>query len=543
MQSRVTVAIVGGGFSGAIMAAQLLRQSHPSFSVAVVEKTPSVGRGLAYGTDCDSLLLNVRARNLSAFPDDPQHFLRWAQSNYDPATGPGSFLPRAVYGHYVQAVLNEAAQSTGKPRLEWIRGEALTLSPTGDGAFEIHLRGGRQLLAGQVVLAMGNPPPGDPLAPWDAGNGSRYFRDPWSADTLEGVDGLSNILLVGSGLTSVDVAIQLRIRSFRGTIHLVSRHGLLPQPHKATDACPPFWNESSPKSIRGLLSLVRKQMRQAEEQGIEWQSVFDSLRPLVARIWQSLPEAERRRFLRHVRPYWEVYRHRAAPQITQSIAEQISAGHIKVHAGRITDCAENQDGVKVTYRNRKSGAAKSLEVDRVINCTGPESDCRRLENPLMAALLASGMARPDPLFLGLDVSLDGALIGRDGKAAQALYAVGPARKGSLWESTAVPELREQIHRLAQHLINAGIQDPVANRESVDSLSSDAASNSLISQVWTRLRLTICSAVPNIVAATEERTAERNPPPCHSEARSIGEESACCSQRDSRFLARPGRASE
>ena len=479
--SRVTVAIIGGGFSGAILATQLLRNSDPSFSVVVVEKTSSVGRGLAYGTDCSSLLLNVRARNMSAFPDDPHHFLRWAQSNYDPATGPGSFLPRAVYGHYVQAVLNEAAQSTAEPRLEWIRDEAHTLSPTTDGATEIELDGGRRLVADRVVLALGNSPPGDPLASWDAENGSRYFRDPWAADVLAGVESLGNILLVGSGLTSVDVAVQLRVRGCRGTIHVVSRHGLLPQPHKATDACPSFWNESSPKSVRGLLNLVRKQVRQAGQEGVEWQSVFDSLRPLVARIWQSLAEPERRRFLRHVRPYWEVHRHRAAPSIAQSIAEQISSGQIQVHAGRITDYKEEERGVQVTYRDRKSGKANSLCVDRVINCTGPESDCRRLESSLMSSLLAKGLARPDPLFLGLDVSLDGALIGRDGTISQALYAVGPARKGSLWESTAVPELREQIHKLAQHLIDAGTRGPVTSRDS-DSPSSGAASHSLISQV-------------------------------------------------------------
>ena len=477
--SRIAVAIIGGGFSGTILATQLLRHSGPSFSVVVVEKTASVGRGLAYGTDCRSLLLNVRARNMSAFPDDPHHFLRWAQSNYDPAAGPGSFLPRAVYGHYVQAVLNKAAQSTGKPRLEWIRDEAQTLSLTTDGAAEIHLRGGRRLLAERVVFAMGNFPPGDPLASWDAERGSRYFRDPWSADAFEGVEAPDSILLLGSGLTSVDVAVQLRVRGCRGTIHLASRHGLLPQPHRATDASPAFWNESSPKTALGLLRLVREQVRQAEQQGIEWQSVFDSLRPLVARIWQSLPELERRRFLRHVRPYWEVHRHRAAPQIAQSIAEQISGGQIQVHAGRITDYKEDERGVKVSYRDRKSGKANSFWVDRVINCTGPESDCRRLESSLMSSLLAKGLARPDPLFLGLDVSLDGALIGRDATTSQALYAVGPARKGSLWESTAVPELREQIHKLAQHLIELG-QD--TRHESVDSPTLETPSPGLISRV-------------------------------------------------------------
>jgi uncharacterized NAD(P)/FAD-binding protein YdhS len=480
--SRVAVAIIGGGFSGAILAAQLLRHSGPSFSVVVVEKTSSVGRGLAYGTDCRSLLLNVRARNMSAFPDDPHHFLRWAQANYDPATGPGSFLPRAVYGHYVQAVLNEAAQAAGKARLEWIRDEAITLSPTADGTTEIYLRGGGRLLADRVVFAMGNFPPGDPLASWDAKNGSRYFRDPWSADAFEGVEALDSILLVGSGLTSVDVAVQLRIRGCRGTIHVASRHGLLPQPHKATDACPPFWNESSLKSARGLLRLVREQVHEAGQRGIEWQSVFDSLRPLVARIWQSLPEPERRRFLRHLRPYWEVHRHRAAPQIAQLIAEQISGGQIQLHAGRITDYKEDANGIKITYRDRKSGKASSLRVDRVINCTGPESDCRRLESALMSSLLAEGLARPDALFLGLDVSLDGALISRDGTTSQELYTVGPARKGSLWESTAVPELREQIHKLALHLIKLGAQDQDARHESADPSASEAPSHRVVSRV-------------------------------------------------------------
>lgn len=480
--SSLTVAIVGGGFTGTVLAAQLLRRSNPSFSVVVVEKTTTVGRGLAYGTQCSSLLLNVRARNMSVFADDPHHFLRWAQANYDPGAGPGSFLPRAVYGHYVQAVLNEAAQPGGGRRLEWIRDEALSLSRTSVGVSEIHLRSGRRVLADRIVLALGNFPPGDPLACWDAARGSHYFRNPWSAETFEGVEGLSNILLVGSGLTSMDVVMQLRVQGCRGTIHCISRNGLLPQPHKSADASPPFWDESSPKTTRGLLGLVRKQIRQARQQGIEWQSTFDSLRPLVAQIWQSLPEEEKRRFLRHVRPYWEVHRHRAAPEVAKSAADQISSGRLRVRPGRITDYAEDKNGVTVTYRDRKSGKATSLKIDRVINCTGPQSDYRHLENPLMSALLAEGWARPDPLFLGLDVSLDGALVGRDGTIPQSLYVIGPARKGSLWESTAVPELREQIQQLVRHLVNQAGQATDTERVDNDSLPSETPSDKLVSRV-------------------------------------------------------------
>ena len=466
--SRFTVAVIGGGFSGTILAAQLLRRADPSLSVVVVEKTSSAGRGLAYGTECHSLLLNVRARNMSAFPDDPHHFLRWAQANHDPGTEPGSFLPRAVYGRYVEAVLNQVARSAGRQRLEWLKDEALKLSPTRNGTIEINLGSGRRVLADRVVLALGNFPPGDPLVSSTAETGPRYFRNPWSPETFQGVQDLNAILLVGSGLTSVDIAVHLRAQRCRGTIHVLSRHGLLPQPHRATDACPPFWNESSPKNTRGLLRLLREQVRQAGQQAVEWQSVFDSLRPQVAQIWQSLPESERRRFLRHVRPYWEVHRHRAAPAIAKSVADQIRHGQVQVHAGRITEYEEGKHQVKVSYRDRKTGESNSLLVKRVINCTGPESDCRRLDNPLLSALVASGWARPDPLFLGLDVSLDGALIGRDRTISDSLYAVGPTRKGSLWESTAVPELRQQIHNLVERLVRPVSQALATPPTAVDS---------------------------------------------------------------------------
>jgi uncharacterized NAD(P)/FAD-binding protein YdhS len=164
-----------------------------------------------------------------------------------------------------------------------------------------------------------------------------------------------------------------------------------------------------------------------------------------------LPEPEKRRFLRHVRPYWEVHRHRAAPEIARFMDEQRLDERLQLHAGRITDYRENGSGVEVAYRERKSGEERCLSVDRIINCTAPETDCRRVQDPLLTSLLAQRLARPDPLFLGLDASANGGLIDRDGNISDSLYGVGPARKGSLWESTAVPEIREQAYQLVQHL--------------------------------------------------------------------------------------------
>jgi uncharacterized NAD(P)/FAD-binding protein YdhS len=399
-------------------------------------------------------LLNVPAKNMSALADDDEHFLRWARANYDSAAGPSDFLPRRLYGRYIESILARAAKSDLQQRLQWKKDEVCALSPQPDGSIEIELRSGNPVRADRVVLAVGTFPASELWLPgYDVKNSGRYFRNPWSGEAFEGVRGLRRILLVGSGLTSLDVAVELRLRGFRGTLHLLSRHGLLSRPHKAVGSWPPFWNERSPKNVLGLLRLIREQVEEAQRQDIDWRPVIDSLRPYNSLIWQSLPKREQQSFLRHVRSYWDVHRHRAVPEIAEFVAEQIGAGQIEVHAGRITHYQEKR-AVRIIYRKRENSKEECVSVDRVINCTGPETDCRRLEDPLLASLLLKGMVRPDPLCLGLDVSRDGALLDRDGAISQRLYAVGPIRKGNLWESTAVPEIRKQVHRLVEHLLNA-----------------------------------------------------------------------------------------
>jgi uncharacterized NAD(P)/FAD-binding protein YdhS len=455
-----TVAVIGGGFTGTTLAAQLVRHTDPSFSVAVIERSGLRGRGMAYGTESNSHLLNVPAKDMSAFPEDREHFLRWAESNYDGEIEPCSFLPRKEYGRYLGTIFSEAIFSAGKRRLQWIRDEARAISAIDNGKIEIRLCSGTRVLAERVVLALGNFPSSDPSLPGRGTSNLRpshspdpYFSNPWSATTFEGVQHLDSILLLGSGLSSVDVAIELRHRGFTGTIHILSRRGLLPHSHKAHRPWLNFWNQHSPTCVRGLLRLVRDQVREAEQQGSDWRGVINCLRQATPQIWQSLPEEEKRRFLRHARPYWEVHRHRAAPEIAQLIDQQRSQGKIQLHAGRITNYRENRARVEITYRERKTGEKSCLSVDRVINCTAPETNCRRLQDPLLNSLLAQGLVRPDPLFLGFDSSADGALVDQDGIVSDSLYAVGPARKGSLWESTAVPEIREQVFQLVQHLVN------------------------------------------------------------------------------------------
>jgi uncharacterized NAD(P)/FAD-binding protein YdhS len=246
----------------------------------------------------------------------------------------------------------------------------------------------------------------------------------------------------------------LKSKGFRGVIHVLSRQGLFPRARRQTRQAEPwalFWDETSPRAVRGLLRLIRSQVQAAAEKGIDWRGVIDSLRPVTQDIWRSLPLPEQRRFLRHLRAYWDVHRHRVAPEIGDILADMQSEGQVRLHAGTVTRYSEDRDNVEVRYWDRESRTGKTLHTNRVINCTGSETDCRRIDDSLITSMFVQGFARPDPLFLGLDVDEDGSLTDYKGMPSHRLYAIGPTRKGCLWETTAVPEIRVQAAALGERL--------------------------------------------------------------------------------------------
>jgi len=463
MRGSSTVVIIGGGFSGSMLAVEFLRQSDRNCSVVLIERGPVPGRGDAYGTQFEGHLLNVRAKNMSAYADVPDHFVNWAQRHYSASVKPDDFLPRPVYGQYVSSQLREAI-SLGRAEFRCTQDEAVALARRGNRC-EIHLASRQTLLADKVILALGNFPPADLQIPGKTSMCSRYIPNPWSPNALAHVANTESVLLIGSGLTSVDVTVELRTRGFEGTIHILSRRGLLPQRHNAIPFAP-FRIDEAPRTVRGLFRMIRAQVKAAEARGSNWREVIDSLRPVTQEIWCTLPPEERRRFLRHLRTYWDVHRHRIAERIADQLTLQLRTGHIHVHAGRITEYQEVAEGVDITYRQRKSGHLATLRIDRVINCTGPDGDYRRVCSPLLLDLMEKKLARPDELSLGLDVAEDGAFIDAQGSPSDFLYALGPLRKGKLWESIAVPELRVQVAELANLLIrNLRAEDTLPNSTS------------------------------------------------------------------------------
>jgi len=446
-----TIAIVGGGFSGTTLASELLLSRNPAIKVVLIEREGCPGRGVAYSTHFPGHLLNVTAQNMGALANDPLHFLRWAREHYNHETQPNDYLPRRVYGKYVESILCEAIERNPN-RFEWKRDEALSITPV-HGKANILLRSRCRILADVVVLALGNFPPSDLKLPGRNELSRRYVPNPWSVNALDEIAPKDSVVLVGSGLTSVDVAISLRARGFLGKIHMLSRHGLLPQTHKASEPWAAQWDHAPTRRVRSLVRLIRTEVAKAESQNSDWRAVIDSIRPFTQDIWRSLKLQEQRRFLRHLRAHWDVHRHRVAPEIGKLLENEMAEGRLEIHAGRITEYREEGDTVEVSYRKRGRRKSRKLGVDYVINCTGPDGDCRRVDSPLLSNLLNQQLVRPDPLLLGLDTAEDGALLDVRGVPSGFLYTVGPLRKGHLWETIAVPEIRVQVSELALHLLS------------------------------------------------------------------------------------------
>jgi uncharacterized NAD(P)/FAD-binding protein YdhS len=450
-----TVAIIGGGFSGTMVAVQLLRQATTPLQIKLIERRSEIGRGAAYSTGCDAHLLNVPAGKISAFPDQPHHFLDWLRQQPGfAAAAPDWFVPRRIYGAYLQAVLTETQNPVAQ--LDHLHDEVTAVYAAPQGAI-VQLKSGAVLLVDRVVLALGNLPAADPpIADRSFYSNHRYISNPWSSEALAAVDFTQPILLIGSGLTMVDWALTLHQHEFRHRIYAVSRRGLLPQAHlshaiQPASISPYSLSSPIPQTGRSILHWLRQEVKLAQQQGTDWRTVIDALRPHTQTLWQALSLTEQRRFLRHLRPYWEVHRHRIGPPASKVI-DQLQQGQLQIQAGRIIAYREQSHSVEVWLRPRHSPAPICLQVGTVINCTGAASDYQTCDHPLIKALLQTGLATSDPLGLGLTTAASGALIQANGETSDRLFTLGPALKGKLWETTAVPELRQQAVTLAQTLL-------------------------------------------------------------------------------------------
>ncbi len=439
------VIILGGGASGVLLSSHLLRADITGTRVTIIEKRPELGAGAAYATNHPEHLLNVRANNMSAFPDDPDHFSHWLRARAGTGLGAGSsetcFAPRHLYRDYLSGLL---APHLRDGRLVCRHEEAISASGSSRGVV-VGFASGERIEGDIAVLATGNEGPSLSPEPW------RHHG--WSDPAQCRIATDAPVVVVGTGLTMVDRVMALLHGGHRGPIMAVSRHGFSPQIHKAVtplglDAGDIPFGAPMPTLVRWL----RAKAATSRAAGLDWRSTVDALRPHTQALWRCLPADERRRFLRHARPFWDVHRHRIAPDAGEAITLAKSRGQLSIIAAHVVGFEpRGSGGVDVILTHRGSRRPGRLHAEAVFECRGRSPDVTRTDNPLLREVLQSGAARPDPLRLGLDVTQDCALIDAHGRVSGNLYALGPVTSGIFWEVVAIPDIRGQASRLARHI--------------------------------------------------------------------------------------------
>ncbi len=438
----VDIAIVGGGASGVLLAAQLVRKTR--LRVALIERDAQPGLGVAYSTRSLGHLLNVRASDMTALADEPDHFVQWLARDRR-GYGRTDFVPRAIYGRYLQDLLADAVQRSDG-RLQVIRGDVVAVRHEDDGV-ELDIDGCASLRARKAVLATGHRPPSK-----DSG---AYFGNPWRDDAVSGLAPDASILLIGTSLTMIDVLISLLEHGHRGPIVALSRRGLVPHRHPPAPIPTPEADTSD--LFTGSLSRRTARFRARLRAGLGWPGLMQLLRPHNNELWHGLDLDQRKRFLRHLRPWWDIHRHRVAPQIGAQIDAARARGQLSIASGRIEIGPRMDDKVEVTIIRRGSDVRESRSFDRVIDCRGPRNEVD-VHVPLHAQLVEDGLLRPDPLNQGFDVAVDEALIGRDGRPSDRLFVLGPPTRGRYTEIVAIPDIRLQAADIANRLVVA-LQEP------------------------------------------------------------------------------------
>jgi uncharacterized NAD(P)/FAD-binding protein YdhS len=445
------IAVVGAGASGTLAVIHLLREAaarRVPLRVALIDRHGRHGLGQAYSTTHPAHLLNSPADAMSALAGDPGHLTRWAARAGLRHDG---FPPRSAYGRYLRELLEESERAAlPAARVSHLTSDVVAVRRSGRGrALRLHLAADGRIDADAVVLATGSLPP---VPPCPLPGHDRYIADPWEPGALRAAADGSPVIVLGTGLSMLDVAIAVTEADPRTVVYAVSRHALLPRPHRwprppAAPDRPVIRSTSTPLRLAALIREVRAS---AGQQAGDWQDIVDALRPQVPRLWQQLPETDQRAFLRLAARYWEVHRHRVPPATARRVDALRSAGRLSVLRGRVTEAAAAPGGIRV--RIEADGECTSRAAGWLVNCTGPGGDITATADPLLRHLLDAGLARPDPLRLGLDADARGAVRDAAGRPAGDIFTLGPPLRGRWYETTAIPEIRDQAAALARLLV-------------------------------------------------------------------------------------------
>jgi uncharacterized NAD(P)/FAD-binding protein YdhS len=446
------LAICGGGPAAILLLQSLKQRARRPIEITILEPRSRLGVGVAYSTDCPTHLLNTRACNMSV-TDDPDDFVRWLKAERPRRVlnwTREDFAPRSYFADYLQARLAEI-RANMNIHVSWVHSAADSITPNGRG-WEVIPAHGEPISADVVILATGNESPralGSGLAPSVQ---KRIIEDPWDVEQKAEIPDDAPVLLAGTSLTAIDIATELLQKGNTAQIIAVSRRGLLPQSHGPIAAASEGFVHALPSSLREVVRYVRA-LSANDPRGDKWRRVFTELRSIAPSLWRNWTVAERRRFLRHVRPFWDAHRHRVAPRVHGKIERAIASGQLKIVRGRIDSIEQHptREGLRVSVRH--GHGTRVIDVARIVNCTGPEQHPARSSNPLLQGLIGDDLARADALGLGLAVDSESRVIAPNGSAHPSLFAVGSLTRGTRWEITAIPELREQAGAVIRRVLH------------------------------------------------------------------------------------------
>lgn len=447
----VDLLVIGGGASAVALMAALGRKAHP-LSLVIVERSAAQGLGIAYGTECDHHILNVPAQMMGIEATEPGGFMDWILTNEFPLQGT-DFVSRQIYGRYLQEVLQRELSESGG--VLW-KGEIVALKAVSQG-FSAQGADGQTVLARQVVLAIGHAPLEVPRCAIRGTLDQRLIRNPWSQEGYQHTDQIESIGILGTGLTAMDVVGQLDKQGFTGEIVLISRRGLLPLASQGEGAAVEI-SLSAETLALPLLKLVRwtiAQARQLSRNGKDWRSLVDAFRPHLPAIWRRLTARERGQFLRHLRPYWEVLRHRMPVQVRLRVEQLQREGRLKIVRGRVRELDFDRSAIVLGITISQASGNHKLVVNRLFNCTGSGAlKVDRLPG-VLCGLHNQGLLVVDRDGLGIHTTPEGAVIDCKGDIVTGCYVIGPLRRAADWESTAMREIREQAAVVAKGLLREG----------------------------------------------------------------------------------------
>lgn len=464
------IGIIGGGFTGTMTAVQLIDKSTDPCEIILINERETLNKGIAYNPYSDKHLLNVIAGKMSAYPDRPDHFLDWVMQkenfqNKDKTLISNSFLPRQIYGEYLCDIWEEAKKSAKSKQIQITVIDSFVVDlDVSDNSVDLWLDNDLKLNIDYCVIATGNHIPRNPrVKNMDFYNSPNYFQNPWKIESVKDAKESLPVLIVGNGLTMVDTVLGLLEQGFKGEIYSISPNGfnILPHRHNGLKYSKLVEELLDDMSIYELVKLINKHIKTVREYGVSAEPIIDSLRPQTQRIWKSFSDQEKNLFMSRLRHLWGVARHRIPLHSHDKIQQLRIDGKLHINSGKIIDINESNESITVQYFDKKVNELKAINVSRIINCTGPETDLINLDKSFLKNCLLKGILTQDKLKLGINTDTESFhIINSDGEPHTNLYTIGSNLKGELWESTAVNELRGQAEKLAEKLKAQQLTSPI-----------------------------------------------------------------------------------